>query len=431
MEDIEIRSEKVEEILSYVPHWIIRMGIAMIFIVICIILIICWFIKYPEIITAPILITTAQPPANILARTTGKIQKIFIKDNQNVKKDEVLAIIENSADFDDILKIKTKLYSRSGDINEYSIQNYYFFMYEFTLGELQSAYSAFKTALINYKYLLTINYHNKKINLLKEQLATYKIIYDQNQSQKILSEKEYDLNKKQYERDSLLALKKLISSKDFENTKSTVFQKEANYQSAKSNLSGIQLQIQQLKQSIVDLELDREIQVKQLQTSLDKSVQELLSQISIWEQKYILKSPIEGMATFTNYWSINQNVASGEVVMTIVPDKNGKIIGKVKMPIAGSGKVKIDQKVLVKLDNFPYQEFGTLRGIVKQISKVTSLNTYYVLEIEFPDRLITTYGKHIDFDSELNGTSDIITEDIRLIERFINPIKSLMKNDSY
>jgi HlyD family secretion protein len=49
------------------------------------------------------------------------------------------------------------------------------------------------------------------------------------------------------------------------------------------------------------------------------------------------------------------------------------------------------------------------------------------LKVEFPNNLQTNYKKELDFSQEMQGTADIITEDMRLIERFLNPIKSLIK----
>ena len=59
---IEIRSEEVQEIISHVPNWIIRWGITMIFIVFLILLSISWFVEYPDIIKAKVVLTTSPAP---------------------------------------------------------------------------------------------------------------------------------------------------------------------------------------------------------------------------------------------------------------------------------------------------------------------------------------------------------------------------------
>lgn len=46
---------------------------------------------------------------------------------------------------------------------------------------------------------------------------------------------------------------------------------------------------------------------------------QLLTEIYNWELKYIFVFLINGEVTFTNFWTINQNVTSGEAVLNVIP----------------------------------------------------------------------------------------------------------------
>ena len=85
-ERIELRSEEVQEILTRPPKWMVRWGITIIFVVIALIIVGSWFFKYPDIISAKIVLTTENPPAPILAKTTGKIQNLFVQNNDSLIK---------------------------------------------------------------------------------------------------------------------------------------------------------------------------------------------------------------------------------------------------------------------------------------------------------------------------------------------------------
>jgi HlyD family secretion protein len=139
-----------------------------------------------------------------------------------------------------------------------------------------------------------------------------------------------------------------------------------------------------------------------------------------------MKAPIDGNVTFTKFWSVNQNVTKGENVFTSVPDKPSRIIGKVKLQIQGSGKVKVGQKVNIKFANYPYMEYGMVEGRVEKISEVPNDN-YYSCEVNLPNGLVTNYGTKLDFNHEISGTAEIITEDRRLIQRLFDPIKSIFR----
>lgn len=60
-DNIEIRSEEVQEILTKVPNWMIRYGNTLILILIFMLLFISWFIKYPDVISSEVMVTTTIP----------------------------------------------------------------------------------------------------------------------------------------------------------------------------------------------------------------------------------------------------------------------------------------------------------------------------------------------------------------------------------
>lgn len=72
LDNLELRSENVQDILTTPPHWMIRWGNTLIFIILLMVLMMSYFIKYPEFIPAPILVTSQNPPEKLEARTNSK-----------------------------------------------------------------------------------------------------------------------------------------------------------------------------------------------------------------------------------------------------------------------------------------------------------------------------------------------------------------------
>ena len=84
----------------------------------------------------------------------------------------------------------------------------------------------------------------------------------------------------------------------------------------------------------------------------------------------------------------------------------------------------------VKFDNFPYMEYGMIKVQIAHISLVPinkEKEKNYILEVIFPDSLVTNYGKTLAFSQEMTGSAEIITEDLRLLDKFLNPIRAVMK----
>ena len=89
--------------------------------------------------------------------------------------------------------------------------------------------------------------------------------------------------------------------------------------------------------------------------------------------------------------------------------------------------MKIGQNVNIKLTNFPANEFGILRGEVKNISLIPNVDGLYSVDVALPSKLITSYDIEIDFKQEMSGTAEIITEDLRLNERFFYQFRDILK----
>jgi len=64
---------------------------------------------------------------------------------------------------------------------------------------------------------------------------------------------------------------------------------------------------------------------------------------------------------------------------------------------------------------------------VKTISLVPEQGQF-IVELDMPDELRTTYDKVIPFRQEMAGIANIITEDRRILERIFDKILSILKN---
>ena len=149
------------------------------------------------------------------------------------------------------------------------------------------------------------------------------------------------------------------------------------------------------------------------------------SQLTAWEQRYLLRSPVGGKVTFLNVWSVNQYVESGATVFVVAPEEESLPVGTALLPLQGSGKVKAGQRVNLRLNNYPDQEFGYVKGKVKSVSPLPTAEGMYVVDIALPDGLTTNYGKTLPLTREMKGSAEIITDDLRLLERLIMPLRKI------
>ena len=426
---IELRSEEFQEVLGSVPPWILRWGITVLAIVVVILLIGSAVVKYPDVIPAQIILTGSTPPATLVAHASGKIKELYVKDNQEVKTGDYLAVIDNSANTEDILFLKNYLATPNPSEGGELLPPLRGGLGR-GFGSLQQLFTSFYTTLFEYTEYQRLLYYPQKKTMTQERITQYEKQYQTLLNQQRITEEQFAIVQKQYSRDSLLHIKGVISDQDLETTKNAFLQSLASRENAHASLQNTQIQIGQLKESLLDTNEQGTEKLNSLQMQLQSLVSQLKTGIEDWELTYVLQAPIAGKITFTSYWVENQNVTAGGAVFTIIPNSTVPMIGRALLPVARSGKVKEGQKVNIRLQNFPENEYGILRGTVQHISLVpvqSGTTAYYSVEIALTNGLITTYKKELPYLSDMQGQADIITEDLSLLERLVLPIKKILK----
>jgi HlyD family secretion protein len=424
LNDIDTRSEEVQDLLGRVPSWITRNGILLVIFVLMMLISGSWFFKYPDIITASVVVTSDNPPVHLLARVDGKLTSVRIRDKEKVEQGELLAMLESSLNYEDLTDLKEQLALLAPFIKNYKPNQVISFQRDYLLGEIQPQFADFSKKYRDYLQFIDRNYYPGKIKSQQKQLTLSKSGYKSQLTKKKVLEEELQIIRKKYQRDSVLNRKGVLASEELEKSKRELLQKQLQYAEVLSALSSTALSMEQAGQMVAEAKNLSGLQVSALQLALKEAYEVLLGAIDVWELNYLIKSPVNGEVNFSKFWSSNQNVSKGETVFTVVPEGTNVLTGKVKLKMSGAGKVKVGQKVNLKFANYPYLEYGMVKGEVSRISGVPT-NDYYALEVDLPEQLISTYGKKFEFQQELQGTAEIITEDQRLLNRILNPVRAI------
>lgn len=425
IDQIQLRSEEVQEILTKVPHWMIRWGSVLFLSLLCMLLGITWFVKYPDVIIAEAVITTQIPPQKEYAKITSKFDVILVKDNQDVQNDQPLAILENTANYKDVYLLKSIL-----DTIKLKRDSFSFPLDRLPilfLGDVETQYALFENNYIQYQLNKQLQPFSNEaiantfsISELKRQLRNL-------QSQKEINKTELDFKSKDLERNKLLFDKGVISAQDFENKQLEYAQTNRNYKTFESAISQLREGLSNANKTSKGTEINKVKEEMVLLKNVMQSFNQLKKAIKDWEYQYVFKSNINGKVVFLNYWNINQTVSQGDLIFTIIPNKNSSFVAKLKIPLQNSGKIKIGQRVHVKLDNYPEAEFGVLNGEIQTMSLIPDKEGKYLLNVKLPQKLITSYKKEIAFKQEMTGVAEIITEDLRLIDRIFYQFKEIFK----
>ena len=422
-DDLKIYSEEVRDVLSAPPKAIFKWGNTILLVFILLLLFLSWFIKYPDIIRAEVLITTQIPPEKLVAKTSGKIQAILIDDKKIVNENTPLAVIENAANYKDVFLLKAITDTISLSNSKFPFDK----LQAVQLGEIENSFAMFQKEYIASElnkqlqpYKVESSAQSFEAKQLRERLQLL-------EGQKEINQSELQLLKTDVERYEKLFNKGIISAQEIEKQRLVYLQAKKNYKSLLSSISQLKSSINELNRSSKTTVINESTTSINLERSVMQSFYQLKKAIKDWELNYVFRSSVKGTVSFLQIWSENQTINAGENMFSIIPSTEKGYIGKVKAVAQNSGKLQIGQKVNIRLANYPDREFGVIEGKLKTISLTPDEEGNLLLDIELPNGLQTSYKKQINFQQEMTGTADIITEDLRLLERLLYQFRDVFR----
>ena len=422
-ETITLRSEEVQEILTRVPHWMIRWGSVVVLVIILSLFFVSWFVKYPDIVSAPIIITTNIPPEKLIARVSGKIEAILITDKANVTTNTPIAVIENAANYKAVFALSQATSKLQNGLKTFPFNDFE----NAQLGDVENAFADFQK-----EYTADQLNTQLKPYAVEGSAQSYEAIQIRErlnllESQKSINQQELELQKIDMERYGGLYKKGIIAAQELEKHKLSYLQVERNYKSMLSTISQLKSSLNELNRNKKTTAINENKENVNLQRNVLQSFYLLKKAIRDWELNYVLRASIDGKVSFLQLWAPNQTVAAGDNVFAIIPKNENGYIGKLKAAAQNSGKIKAGQKVNIRLANYPDREFGMLTGIVKNISLTPDKENNLLINVFLPKGLQTSYQKRITFQQEMSGTADIVTEDLRLIERLLYQFRDIFR----
>jgi HlyD family secretion protein len=420
-------SEPVREIMGKPPGLILRWGATIMILVFILFVFFAWLIKYPDTIPASIEITTENPPVTLVTKITGNIKSLYVKEKEKVNAGQLIALMETTASLNDIQLLGESIDTiKRPDLLSYNVLPLFS-----SLGELQSYYGTFLKNLSNLNSYVSNDFYGNKINSLSEEIISIQEYIRRLGTKERLYSENQRIEERKYTRDSLLFTQSVLTQSDIERSRQALLRVNMELQQVRLDYSAKSIELAEKRQLLQDYRITRVDEKDKLIFALRESFLNLKAQLNTWKNTYLLISPVEGLVSFTKFWSANQSVVKDEPVVSIVPAETGNFLGRINLKMQRSGKVKTGQSVNIKLSGYPYLEYGMVRGKVKSISLVPTGDSY-VIEIELPEGLSTLYGKKLVFTQNMQGTAEIITENVRLLQKLINPFRHMItKNSAY
>ena len=413
-----LRSEEVQDIIERMPTRWCSLAAFIMFILVCVLTALSFLISYPDTIDGEITITGVSAPVRLLSSADGKLH-LIAPTNKQIANGAIIAYIENGATFKDIVSLK-----RSLKENKIILSN------TLNLGELGNIYNSYVVAAQHWYHLShSKRYETMRMSLEKHINASKSISEQLLQNLKIKAQVRKNIQE-EFTRDSILAKQYIVTNSELSKSQNSYLNQIENESYLHNTLLEKEAEISNSQTEIAKSHIEEEEQVEEAYVDMMSKRNILQSELQLWEKKYLIKAPRDGRLDYLGFWRENVYVLAGTELFSVVPQRNN-VIGEAFIPSVGAGKVRIGQNANVKLNDYPYDEFGLLKGRVKSISRVTnktstkkSVTETYRVQIIFPNGLTSNFGNtlHLNFDSK--GTVEIVTKNKHLIERLFDNLKA-------
>ncbi len=411
-------SAETTEIINRQPQFLLRWGIAIIFIFFLLVFLASWFIKYPEKVNTQSTLSALNVPKGVLAYTDGKLTKLFVKEGDSIPQNHILGYIESDADHSEVLQLAEYLDSLSV-LNDLELEKKiapYSKSYN-KLGELQYDFQLYQQSLVVFADYVANGYYLRKLDQLKKDQKYLQELSEVYREEKNITTRDVQLYDSNFKINGILAHEKVISKTDYWNEESKLLQKR--------------MQLQQANASSVLNESKRHDKLKEI-TELEniisiqkgifiQSLNTFRSKILAWKKKYLLIAPTEGIVRFPQMVQENMQLKKDQLICYINAQRS-ELFMESFISQTNLGKVKVGQEVILKFDAYPYVEYGTVIGKVSFISNTPASNGYYV-QISLPHELTTTYNKTLVYKTGLLASSEIIVEESNLLNSMFNKVR--------
>lgn len=418
----------IENIFGKPPGWILNWGISLGFIFLLVCFGVAYFIKYPDKLSMQGELVVGQRPIEIVPKLSGLIDSLFAEDKSVVNKGDVLLTIQSTLDEQSIYQFYSfgESFKAVTHIPDYLKIDA---PYELQLGEMTPNYANLNQTFLEFQNFLRDASVFVKIDALEKEIKQIIKLNNSLNKQGEYYHQDVSLTEKDYNRNVSLEKDGVIAPVDKEKAESKLLNEKRNLEAFKSNIISNEVKIQQLKTQIAELTAERRNGVNTRIFTINQLIDDLNSKIIEWKDKFVIKSPISGRVAFNHSINPNLFIKASEPLITIIPEINDdqKLTIEGLLPIKSSGTLKVGQKAIVNLENYPSNQYGTLQGTVIDIGLLPNEDNYRV-RIELPTGLRTSYNKEIPIQPSLKTTVSINTREYSLLERIFQNILDITKN---
>lgn len=412
------RSQVVEEIVSHRPGYFERFALPICLLFLLLMFGATWFVKYPEVVEVRARLSSFNAPKELITRVEGRLIKLFVQNNQHVKKGTIIGWMESTSDHQEVLSLAEKVDAGISllDARNFKAVDSLFFGYYANLGELQQNYQKFILSRQEFDDYVVNGFFEGQRQTMEAEVNTLNEVSKVLDYQHDLTKQDLDVSEQNFVMNESLLEINAISKAEFLIERSRILNKRMTLPQLELSLLNSKVQIRNKERQIKELTHEMIKQIEQFRQEL----QSLKSALTLWKQRYVLISPIEGRLSFTLPLQENLFLYSGKLLGYVNPEESN-FYAETYLPQTNFGRLDTGLSVQLRLDAYPYFENGFVPGRLSYISTIPT-DSGFGATIKLASVLVTDKKKIIVYKTGLTGEAVIITNNKRLFNRIYENI---------
>lgn len=416
-------SDELLDVVSEPPTWIMRGGAGVITGVLLLFLIGTWVIKYPEVLTGNAVVTTRIQPIRVVAPAGGRLTSLLAQDGMLVKKGAILAETENTTQLRNVPAIR-RLIAETRAFLADPRRIIAFPDAPFSWGDLQNDFNIIRQNYVDVRRLQADGLREQRIKNRQRQAEELRQLVAVNERQQRLNEEAFQNAEERFRGEEGLFNAGATSKFDYLVSKNKRLETQRAREDFEKEILNNRLKLTELAREVQEIGYGYTEKKRLCLDAVERSLFNLENSLRHWQQNYLVSAPADGKLVFLKSLAENQYLKAADTLFALMP-VDETFMATVEIPVRGMGKARVGQKVILKLHDYPYQEFGMLEGTVVSLEPSLSIHTYRVV-VSLPNGLTSTYHRKFRFRSEMAGTAQIVTTDLRLLEHAFYGLRKLV-----
>lgn len=418
--NIFIEGENIENLFSDDLHPFLKWGMTWLFLVGLTLLCLTYFLKWPEVVKAPAVLTSSESPAAVVPKVQAKINDLFFATGDSVASGEVLLTLESTANVQQmkalggLISVVDSLYF---DAVEEVVNLPISYVELDQLGEVQTSYEQFLRAYRDLQFSLSDVFLASKLQLILSRKKTLERLGLNLSYQRNTLYLEYQSAIATYQNEQELHQKGSVSAYELREYESLKRSKLLGLQNIKNSIIQNERQLQDLQEQKISVTQGIETQ----KNNFIQSFKSLKSTVVQWKTTYELRAPTDGVVSLPTTTQL-YSVVSPQSPAVFVLQHNSQPAVLLQLPQNNLNKIDTSKTVRIKLNAYSYEEYGVLLGKIRSVSKLP-IDGAYEAQVALNSNLETSFGKKIVFVNGLQGEGEIVLDDERLMVRLLKQFR--------